>query len=213
MEFDRIKSPTLSPRARVLVGWFALLFAVVALPACESTPSDASDPARYRTIRAEPLRDTDAARAANDRGLAHLDRGELYQAEQAFLKALDADVEFGPAHNNLGKVYYLKRDFYRAAHEFDDAIKLMPQRAAPHNNLGLTLVEAGKLDDAIEHFRQSTRLDPGTIDYQANLARTLIQRGDRTAETAALLRAVAALDTRIEWRVWAKHELGLMGLD
>ncbi|MFN3166624.1 MAG: tetratricopeptide repeat protein [Phycisphaeraceae bacterium] len=197
-----------------LAGAFAALFVLGAgMPACQSPPSQGPDPARYRTIRAEPLRDTDAARAANDKGLAHLDRGELYQAEQAFLKALDADVEFGPAHNNLGKVYYLKRDFYRAAHEFDDAIKLMPQRAAPHNNLGLTLIEANKLDDAIERFRQAVQLDPGTIDYQANLARTLIQRGDRTAETVNLLRAVAALDTRIEWRVWARHELGLMGLD
>lgn len=169
--------------------------------------------ARYRTVRAEPLRDTAAAKRANDEGLAHLDAGELYQAEQAFKRALEADVKFGPAHNNLGKLYFLKRDFYLAAHEFDDAITLMPKAAAPPNNLGLVLLEDGNLDDAIEYFRKAVTLDPATIDYQANLVRTLIQRGDRGEEVITLLRAVAARDGRIDWKVWAKHELGLMGLD
>ena len=167
----------------------------------------------YRTINTSPLRDTEAARKANAMGLTHLDNGELYQAEEAFKRAVEADVDFGPAHNNLGKIYYLKRRFYLAAHEFDDAIRLMPNHAAPHNNLGLTLLEAGKLDDAAESIRKAVSLDPLEIDYQANLARVLVQRGDVSDEVITLLQAVASNDERVQWRVWASQQLGAMGIE
>lgn len=167
----------------------------------------------YRTINTSPLRDTEAARKANAKGLTHLDNGELYQAEEAFKRAVEADVDFGPAHNNLGKIYYLKRRFYLAAHEFDDAIKLMPNHAAPHNNLGLTLLEAGKLDDAAESMRKAVSLDPLKIDYQANLARVLVQRGDVSDEVITLLRVIASSDERVQWRVWASQQLGTMGIE
>lgn len=193
-----------------------ILLVVSALLSGCSDPS--SNPAidldeKYRTINTSPLRNTEAARRDNTLGLEHMDKGELYQAEMAFKRAIESDVSFGPAHNNLGKIYFLKRSFYLAAHEFDDAIKLMPSHAGPHNNLGLTLIEANKLDDAIESLRKATSLDPHTIDYQANLARALIQRGDRSEEVITLLRAIATRDERVQWRVWASHQLGEMGLD
>ena len=191
-----------------------VLLCVFALGACTSSSKpDLDSDEDYRTINAGPLRDTSAARQANAQGLEHLDAGELYQAEQAFKRAIQADVEFGPAHNNLGKIYFLKRDYYLAAHEFDDAIKLMPKHAGPHNNLGLTLIEAGKLDDAVLSLRKAVTIDPNTIEYQSNLARALVQRGDKTQEVITLLRAVALRDDRVEWRVWASHQLGAMGID
>ncbi|MGB0768873.1 MAG: tetratricopeptide repeat protein [Phycisphaeraceae bacterium] len=192
-----------------------LLLGVLTLAGCNDPGSKPAVDLEedYRTIDAGPLRDTDAARVANAEGLEHLDRGELYQAEQAFKRAIEADLTFGPAHNNLGKLYFLRRNFYLAALEFDQAIDLMPKHAAPHNNLGLTLLEANKLDDAIESLRKATTLDPLTIDYQANLARALTQRGDQSEELITLLRAVATLDERVQWRTWASHQLGTMGLD
>ncbi len=200
---------------RPLLGPLLLALSIVCVHVgCANQPGpQAEADGGYRTINAGPLRDTAAAREENTKGLAHLDAGELYQAEQAFKRAIKADLEFGPAHNNLGKIYFLKRDFYLAAHEFDDAIKLMPRHAGPHNNLGLTLLEAGRLDDAIDALRQATTLDASTVEYQANLVRALVQRGDRTEEVVMLLRVVATHDTRVQWRAWASHQLGAMGLD
>lgn len=191
----------------------ACLLAAALAPACTTTPKDGPGAdGGYRTIRAEPLRNIEAAIAANDKGLAHLDAGEVGQAELAFKKALDNDDSFGPAHNHLGKVYFLKGNYYLAAHEFDKAIQLMPRQAAPHNNLGLTLLQGDKLDEAVEAFRAATTLDPGRIEYQANLARALVQRGEESEEVITLLRSVAENDQRVDWRVWANHRLGLMGL-
>ncbi len=161
----------------------------------------------YRTVQAAPLRNTDKAKAANQRGLAHLDKGELDEAAKAFSAALEQDIDFGPAHNNLGKVYYAQGDWYRAAWEFEYARKLLPRRAEPRNNLGLVLELDGRLDDAVNYYREAVSLAPGNIEFRANLARTLIRRGERTQEVRDLLKQILAEDTRAEWLIWAKFQL------
>ncbi len=190
----------------------ALLAAVwFALAGCADTAAGPSGP--YRTIAVEPGRDTDAASRQNQKGLAHLAAGELDQACDAFGRALNADVEFGPAHNNLGKVYFQRKNWYKAAWEFEYARKLMPRRAEPANNLGLVLEQAGELDRAVEHYRQAVALDSGKIEYVANLARALVRRGERTDETRRLLQRLLAEDQRPDWLIWARQQLAGMPED
>ena len=165
----------------------------------------------YRTVRADPTRNPDAARRYNERGLDRLDAGDLDAAEKAFSQALAADVEFGPAHNNLGKVYFQQRDWYRAAWEFEYARKLMPRRPEPANNLGLVLERAGELDRAVERFREAVNLAPDHVEYKANLARALVRRGDRTREVRTLLEDVVAHDRRAHWITWAQRQLDRRG--
>lgn len=168
----------------------------------------------YRTISVTPLRDTDAAKRANDRGLSLLADGELDKAKDAFKDALTADVEYGPAHNNLGKVYYMQRDWYKAAWEFEYAKKQMPKHAGPHNNLGLVLEHAGELDKAVDEYRAAVSLAPDNMQYIGNLARTLVRRGDtRTDETRTLLKQIVENDKRIPWVIWARQELAGMGVE
>lgn len=162
----------------------------------------------YRTVTTGPLRNTEAAREANQRGLEHLHAGEIAEAGTAFRQAVERDIEFGPAHNNLGKVYYLQKDWYKAAWEFEYARKQMPRRAEPRNNLGLVLERAGELDNAVNYYREAVSLAPDDIHYRANLARALIRRGDRTPEVFALLRQILDQDTRPAWLIWAKQQLG-----
>ena len=190
--------------------WTTLTLAAVAL-ACASGGCSSRDEIQpmkggYRTIRAEPFRDTDAARAANEKGLASLQAGDLAGAEKRFRQALTADVEFGPAHNNLGKVHYRQGKLYEAAWEFRNASDLMPQQAEPRNNLGLVLERSGKLDAAVDEYRAALALD-SAIEYRANLVRTLLRRGDRTDEVRALLRQVTKEDDRPAWIAWASRQL------
>lgn len=183
---------------------------VLILGGCESVSTVDGPTGPYRTIRAEPRRDTDAARLANQAGLDHLAKGDLDKAAEAFGRALTADVEFGPAHNNLGKVYFRKKDWYRAAWEFEYAGKLMPRRAEPRSNLGLVLEEAGEIDRAVDQYREAISLDAGQIQFRANLARALVRRGDRTDEVRSLLQQVVEQDSRAEWQVWARQQLALL---
>mgnify|MGYP006267746033 len=178
---------------------------------CAATPGHGdADRTNYRTIQTDPTRNPEAARRFNDRGLEHLEAGDLDAAEKDFRKALAADVEFGPAHNNLGKVLYLKQDWYQAAWEFEFAAKLMPRRSEPANNLGLVLEQAAELDRAVEQYRLAVNRAPDNVVYQANLARALVKRGDRTREVKLLLEAILEADTRTDWLIWARQRLDAM---
>lgn len=182
-----------------------LTLAPLLLVGCE-TGSSTTEP-RYRTVTAEPRRNTDLARRLNEQGLEHLEAGRLDQAADHFQRALTADVEFGPAHNNLGRVYFERQRWYEAALEFDAAAKAMPKRPEPRNNLGLVLEQAGELDRAVAHYREAVGLAPKSIEYRANLARALLRRGDRTDEVRTLLRQIVDEDRRPDWIVWARQQL------
>jgi tetratricopeptide (TPR) repeat protein len=180
--------------------------AMASVTGCNNPSAGESRACLYRTVTAEPGRDTEAARRDNQAGLDLLAKGDLDAAADAFQRALTADIEFGPAHNNLGKVYYLQKDWYKAAWEFEFASKQLPNHAEPRNNLGLVLEEAGQLDRAVASYREAIAFDPDNIQYRANLARALVRRGDRTDEVRALLDRLIEQETRGEWRAWAVRE-------
>lgn len=183
-----------------------LLAALAVAWGCDDQKTYRSTEAPYRTVSVDPGRDTATAERLNAQGLKHLADDDIEHAEQAFARALTADVEYGPAHNNLGKVFYQKRDWYRAAWEFEYAKKLLPQHPEPRNNLGLVLENAGEYDRAIEQYRESVALAPENMEYTANLARAMIRRGDRTKEVHDLLSQILAKDTRPAWLIWAQQQ-------
>lgn len=185
--------------------------AMIIFAGCGGLYGRDDDKAAYRTITAEPLRDTETAKKANALGLKYLAEDRLDLAEKEFTRALAADVDFGPAHNNLGKVYFKNHDMYKAAWEFEYACKLLPKQASPRNNLGIVLEESGELDRAVEYYRQAVALEPDNVEYAGNLARALIRRGDHTDEVRGLLKKVLAKDTRPEWLTWAKRQEAIIG--
>lgn len=201
---------TRRPNRRRLILLWCCLAACLLASACNSEPTVQTD-VRYRTVRADPLRDAEQARKRNAEGLARLRDGQLDAAAELFGQALEADVSYGPAHNNLGKVYMMQKDLHRAAVEFQAAIDLMPDHAAPVNNLALTWEQAwvadpqlGSLDKAIDLYRKAVELAPKNIRYKANLARALDRRGDRSDELRRLVEQIIEQDTRADWLIWAR---------
>jgi tetratricopeptide (TPR) repeat protein len=174
----------------------------------------------YQTTAADPLRDTDLARAEHARAVGLMDKGDYDAAEAALKAALTADVMFGPAHNNLGKVYFRKGELYRAAQEFNYAMKLMPNQPEPANNLGMVFEARGRLmgfgtpgnglDDAIEAYAKAAALEPDNVQILGNWARARalrVRRGERDADLAALLNKLVARETRPDWLAWEQREL------
>ncbi len=185
--------------------------AVLAAAGCGGMTAGSGPGGAYRTVRADPGRNTEAAAKRNQEGLRHLEEGDLEAARKAFERALTDDVKFGPAHNNLGKVFFKQQNWYKAAWEFQYAADLLPTFPQPRNNLGLVLEEAGRLNEAVEAYRAAVALDPKTVAYRANLARALVKRGDRTPELREMLVAVVARETRPAWHDWARLELARLG--
>jgi Tfp pilus assembly protein PilF len=165
----------------------------------------------YQTVSADPNRDTDGAKAENEKAMKALERQRLDKAEKHLQQALICDVAYGPAHNNLGQIYFSQAKYYLAAWEFEYAVKLMPERPEPYNNLGLVYEKVGKLNEAIETFDTGLKLQPNNPELLGNLARARIRRGDSPADLQPLLQSLAFIDTRPEWVAWAKHQLVFPG--
>lgn len=188
-----------------------LLLILCMILGCSAPQSSSPPNGEYRTITADPRRDTDAAIKANQEGLVRLGKNQIPQAIECFNAALTADVSFGPAHNNLGKAYYAYRDYYKAAWEFEYAIKLMPNQSQPRNNLGLVYENVDKLDEAIANYDEALKLDANNPQYLGNAARARVRRGDKTHELRELLSKLILHDTRQDWINWARQTLVFMG--
>jgi Flp pilus assembly protein TadD len=184
---------------RYTVGYALLTAALLVAVGCQS--------ASRRDASAAGVRDTDRARQLNERAYRLLNEGKHAEAEKLLHEALAADMTFGPARNNLGLVYYQTGRWYEAAWEFEYAVRLMPFQPEPRNNLGMVLEEAGKLTDAAQAYAKAREIEPDNPLYIGNLAKARIRRGDRDAETKALLEELLLKDPRPEWKEWARLTL------
>ncbi len=165
----------------------------------------------YKTVAADPGRDTEVARRCNALAVALLEQGDLAGAERELKVSLGADALFGPAHNNLGTVYYRQKKFYLAAWEFQYAAKLMPDRSSPPNNLALVYETVGKLDEAAKFYEKAMKLDPNVVEITVNLARVCVRSGRKDERTRQLLQEIILRDARPDWAAWARETLALMG--
>ena len=161
----------------------------------------------YRTVVSPPVRDEETARRRNVEAIDRLERGKLEKAEKLVQEALIADVTFGPAHNTLGRIYYEQGKLYLAAWEFEYARRMMPDQPEPLNNLGLVFEAAEKLDMAVAQFEEAHSLAPNVPDYLGNLIRARLKRGDSKAEIKPLLHQLLFVETRPQWKEWARETL------
>ena len=167
----------------------------------------------YKTVAADPQRDTPKAQVHNASAAKLLACDELQEAEKELKAALKADLFFGPAHNNLGTVYYRQQKFYLAAWEFQYAAKLMPNKAEPRNNLGMVFEAVGKLDDATKSYEEAVALEPEATEIVGNLARAYVKNNRKDEKTKELLTKIVMKDDRPPWVTWAKEHLATLGTD
>lgn len=206
---------------RLIAALCVVVAGLIGLPGCQvmQTGKPASD---YRTVQANPNRDTQRAKRLHDKALGILTHCDTcYQcecvaktfcdpckAEQLLQEALIADVRYGPAHNSLGTLYLRQRKLYLAAWEFEYASGLMPQRPEPINNLGLVYEEAGRLGQAIAKYQEAAELQPANAEYLGNLARASLKQGAPLEEVRYLLHDLRLYETRPDWVAWAEDLIG-----
>jgi Tfp pilus assembly protein PilF len=96
----------------------------------ESTPEPAKDPKRARIDSINSI--NDAVKAFN--------AGDMAAAEQAFLKAVEADPTYADAHYNLGRFYKKQKNWTEAEKAFRAAVDNMGD--APNEEYRTALAEA-----------------------------------------------------------------------
>lgn len=100
----------------------------------------------------------------------HFEKGELREAEKAYLKLLKEHPDDATLYNKLGLVYLENKGFKNAKSALHQALKLEPENDTFYNNLGLLYYEMGRYDDAIEAYERS-------IDINDKIASRLVNLG------------------------------------
>ncbi len=145
------------------------------------------------------------AKHLNSKGLRSFEAGNLPKAEEYLREALEADVNFGPAHNNLGQIYLARHQLYLAAWEFEYAANLMPELAEPLINQGLAYETAERIDRAAEIYQIAYTKFPHHPHAISSLVRARIKQDANPDEIGFLLDELIMHDGRQEWVEWAKE--------
>jgi len=156
------------------------------------------------------------AEALYSLGVAYGDSERWQDAENAYLRAIEADRKHVSAHNNLGRLYLDQQQYDKAIPLLARAVKLDDRHAGARFNLGKALQAAGRTDEAIVMYREGLALQPRRADIVARVAEGYAQLGDwdqcvRAAEQgieiaarAGQKRLVGGLSRRLE--MWRRHQ-------
>ncbi len=150
-------------------------------PALQQEMLDRSIVHYERAVQLSP----NAAHLWNEKGNAHLARGEDGEAEAAYLHSLSLDRKYD-------QTYLLLADFYERRERYEESISLLeqgiqelPGRAQLLSYLGVAKARSGDTAGAISVTEQLVEMQPNNVTGMRNLA--------------VLHRDLGNLDTAIEW--------------
>jgi tetratricopeptide (TPR) repeat protein len=98
------------------------------------------------------------AEAYDNRGEAHLVKGDFSQALRDLLKAVELKPELANAYNGLGNIYHLERDFDQAILYYSKAIEISWEFAVAWTNRGDARMSKGEVTEAMWDFNVACQL-------------------------------------------------------
>jgi Flp pilus assembly protein TadD len=100
----------------------------------------------------------------------------IFDAQEAFRRAVAIDPDFAKARANLGVVLAKRDRFDEAIAHLRTAAQLSPDDADIRKNLAIALVNAGRYDEAMEEIERAVKLRPGAPEY-VQLRNAIVQSG------------------------------------
>lgn len=136
-----------------------------------------------------PEKKQDAAQYNAQLAAQYLQRGELDQAREKLLKALDQDEKNALAHVTYAKLQSRVSRPAKADVHFKRALELEPDEAEHRNSYGIYLCEVEKFDDAKKQFRAAAD-NPyyRTPEYALDNAGLCMLDANRLADAESYLR-------------------------
>jgi tetratricopeptide (TPR) repeat protein len=113
-------------------------------------------------------------------------QGQVAQAAQAYLAAIQAQPKAARLHGELAECLFLLGRLEDAELVLRKALELKPGDGEARVNLSMVLARAGRAPEALAEMREAVRREPRAAPYRSRLARMLLHAGDvEEAETHA----------------------------
>lgn len=150
-----------------------------------SSSASASDLADCNdAIREGRLNRRDKAATYINRGILRVNMGDVEQAQQDYLSALDISDRSPETFLNLGNLQYMMQDYYAAISDYDHAETLgLRQQHILFLNRGMAYMRIGQFDLAETEYMKALELRPDWSDVQEKLLDLEEKRADAAAET------------------------------
>jgi tetratricopeptide (TPR) repeat protein len=132
-------------------------------------------------------RDTDGAALTAEHWFnlgVELESTSAYEAEKAYLMALEIDSQMSNAHLNLGKLYHDRNELKKAEAHYRAAGASTPGDPAPRFNLGVLMEDLKRPLAAVNAYREAIQLDPEFADAHYNLGLLCESLGKKTEALA-----------------------------
>ena len=108
------------------------------------------------TLAVSPL----SPRAHNNMGDVYFREGNLQQAAEEFIRAIELQPDYAEAYHNLANTYQQMGKIDEAIINYQKAVSLNPSLYQSYQNLGVIYLNKGRSDTAKEYFRRVLEVKP-----------------------------------------------------
>ena len=157
-------------------------------PYYESTPFETQSSYQLKNAL---LADPSSFEAAFWLGVVLRNEGEVVQAADAAVRAVDLKPNDAAAHGSLASCFSLLNQPEKAIASLTRAIELDPFCSTYRHNLGNELERVGQIGEAVTSFREAIRLAPQLPYSYVSLGRILREKGQLTDAASCFDSAVS----------------------
>jgi len=100
------------------------------------------------------------ARRLYNNGLSLTDSGDVKNAIESYLKAVEIDSNYCDAMDNLGLLYRRQNNLDEAIFWYKQSIKIFTNNIVSHNNLAVAYSMKGLTNESIAEFKLSIKINP-----------------------------------------------------
>jgi tetratricopeptide (TPR) repeat protein len=131
----------------------------------------------------------EAARDSYNKALALEIEGNVEEAIELYLEAIELDPAYCDAMDNLGLIFRMLGDLDKAIHWYSLSIEIYPNGIAAHQNLASAYFYKGDFDSALNTYMILVQIDPENPEGYFGMGNIYLAADDPTSAIPQLERA------------------------
>tara|TARA_Y100000022_G_scaffold199800_1_gene213182 strand:+ start:1200 stop:2249 length:1050 start_codon:yes stop_codon:yes gene_type:complete len=116
------------------------------------------------------------------KGIVHLEKKNISEAEKLFKKAISESPEFGMPYKYLGDIKHLNRDLVKAVEYWEKYMELSPKDSyIVFDSIETALFDLGRYSEVEKFYRKVLENNPSDFNAGQRLANVLNEKGENKA--------------------------------